>query len=130
IEHRIGEIVNGAGMAFSCQVSLSFERCYPALVNDLEQTRFATEVMREVVGTDKVSTDIPAVMGSEDFSFMLLERPGCYVFLGNGGGDHRLPGHGPGPCLVHNPSYDFNDDIIPIGATYFVRLAQRLLKTS
>lgn len=62
-------------------------------------------------------------MGAEDFSFMLLEVPGCYVWLGNGDGDHRSAGHGLGPCTLHNGSYDFNDALLPIGVTYWVRLA-------
>ena len=66
-------------------------------------------------------------MGAEDFAFMLQEKPGCYVFIGNGEGDHRSSGHGLGPCNLHNPSYDFNDALLPIGATYWVRLAQALL---
>ena len=67
------------------------------------------------------------VMAAEDFAHMLEVRPGCYAFIGNGDGGHRLPDHGPGPCVIHNTSYDFNDAIIPIGATYFVRLVQRWL---
>ena len=66
-------------------------------------------------------------MGSEDFAYMLLARPGCYVGIGNGDGGHREAGHGAGPCTLHNPSYDFNDELIPIGATYWVRLAERYL---
>jgi hippurate hydrolase len=66
-------------------------------------------------------------MGAEDFSYMLLERPGSYAFIGNGAGGHREMGHGAGPCTLHNASYDFNDEIIPIGATYWVRLAERFL---
>jgi len=74
-----------------------------------------------------VTDNFPAVMGAEDFAHMLLARPGCYAFLGNGDGDHRLDGHGPGPCIIHNTSFDFNDEIIPIGASYFVKLVQRWL---
>ena len=66
-------------------------------------------------------------MGAEDFSYMLQQRPGAYVIIGNGGGDHRDPGHGAGPCTLHNASYDFNDEILPLGASFFVRLAQRWL---
>ena len=66
-------------------------------------------------------------MGAEDFSYMLLAKPGCYSFIGNGEGAHRDIGHGGGPCTLHNPSYDFNDDLIPLGATYWVRLAEAWL---
>jgi hippurate hydrolase len=68
-------------------------------------------------------------MGAEDFAHMLRVNPGCYAFIGNGDGAHRLPDHGPGPCIIHGTSFDFNDEIIPIGASYFVRLAQRWLST-
>jgi len=79
------------------------------------------------VGAECVQPQEPT-MGAEDFSYMLLEKPGCYVFLGNGDGTHRDAGHGLGPCTLHNPSYDFNDSLIPLGATYWVRLAEAWLK--
>jgi metal-dependent amidase/aminoacylase/carboxypeptidase family protein len=66
-------------------------------------------------------------MPSEDFAYMLLARPGAYCFIGNGDGNHRAPGHGEGPCMLHNPSYDFNDALTPLGATYWVRLARAWL---
>jgi hippurate hydrolase len=66
-------------------------------------------------------------MGAEDFAFMLQARPGAYCFIANGDGSHREFGHGAGPCTLHNPSYDFNDDLIPLGATYWVRLAEEWL---
>ena len=66
-------------------------------------------------------------MGAEDFSFYLLEKPGCYFLIGNGDGAHRLGGHGAGPCMLHNPSYDFNDELIPLGASMWVRLAESWL---
>lgn len=130
IERRMGEVVTGSAATFGCEVSMHFERCYPSLVNDDAQTRFAVEVMREVAGVDQVTDDIAPLMGSEDFSFMLAERPGCYVLLGNGMGGHREAGHGPGAGRLHNPSYDFNDAAIPLGAAYFVRLAERYLGVS
>ena len=71
--------------------------------------------------------DQAPIMAAEDFSFMLEAVPGCYAFIGNGDGDHRLPGHGEGPCLVHNPSYDFNDAVLPLGASYLATLARRWL---
>ncbi len=66
-------------------------------------------------------------MGAEDFSYMLQAKPGAYVFISNGDGQHRDMGHGGGPCTLHNPSYDFNDDLIPLGATMWVRLAEAWL---
>jgi hippurate hydrolase len=83
--------------------------------------------MRAVVGADKVDTNVEPSMGAEDFAFMLQERPGCYVFLGNGEGEHRAHGHGLGPCQLHNGSYDFNDQLLPIGASYWVRLVEMSL---
>ncbi len=65
-------------------------------------------------------------MGAEDFAYMLQAKPGAYCFIANGDGTHRDMGHGAGPCMLHNPSYDFNDDLIPLGATYWVRLAETL----
>lgn len=66
-------------------------------------------------------------MGAEDFAYMLQAKPGAYCFIANGDGGHRALGHGGGPCTLHNPSYDFNDALIPLGATYWVRLAQEWL---
>ena len=66
-------------------------------------------------------------MGAEDFAYMLQAKPGAYCFIANGDGSHREMGHGGGPCMLHNPSYDFNDDLIPLGATYWVRLAEAWL---
>ena len=83
----------------------------------------AAKVLGGVESATGVDLDYPAVMGSEDFAHMLRVRPGCYAFIGNGDGGHRLPEHGPGPCIIHNTSFDFNDEIIPIGASYFVKLA-------
>ena len=68
-------------------------------------------------------------MGAEDFAYMLMAKPGCYAFIANGDGDHRAMGHGGGPCMLHNPSYDFNDQLIPLGATYWVRLTEAWLPT-
>jgi hippurate hydrolase len=79
------------------------------------------------VGSDGTKPDIEPTMGSEDFAFMLLEKPGCYVFIGNGDGTHRDSGHGLGPCNLHNPSYDFNDDLLPVGASFWVQLAKQFL---
>lgn len=127
IERRMGEIVAGAAATFGCEAELHFERCYPALENHPAQTVLALDVMREIVGDTHVIAQIPQLMGSEDFAFMLAQRPGCYVLLGNGDGQHRAAGHGAGPCRLHSPSYDFNDAAISLGAAYFVRLAHRFL---
>ena len=128
IEHRMRTIAEHTAAAFDASVEFKFKRNYPPLVNHAKETAFATEVMRAVVGVENVDAQVEPTMGAEDFAFMLQEKPGCYVFIGNGDGDHRDIGHGLGPCNLHNPSYDFNDDLLPIGATYWVRLAETYLK--
>ena len=127
IEAGMRRIVDGTAATFGADASLRFERAYPPLVNHADETAFAVGVMRDVVGEANVATDVEPTMGAEDFAFMLEAKPGCYVFIGNGDGTHREMGHGLGPCMLHNPSYDFNDALIPIGATYWVRLAERFL---
>ena len=127
IEAGLRRIADGVAQAHGCTAEVSFRRASPPVINHEGQARFAAEVMREVVGADAVDEFFPAVMGAEDFAHMLRVRPGCYAFIGNGGGEHRLPDHGPGPCIIHNTSFDFNDEIIPIGASYYVRLVQRWL---
>ncbi len=127
IEAGMAQIVEHSAAALGASATLRFKRNYPPTINHHEQTLFAASVMREVVGEENVRSNLEPTMGSEDFAFMLLKRPGCYFFIGNGGGEHRMPGHGEGPCMLHNPSYDFNDALIPIGATVWVRLAERYL---
>jgi hippurate hydrolase len=82
--------------------------------------------MAQLVGAENVQEFEPT-MGAEDFSYFLLEKPGCYFLIGNGDGSHRIGGHGLGPCMLHNPSYDFNDDLIPLGATLWVNMAEQWL---
>ena len=127
IEKTMRQMASGIAQAHGCTAEVSFVRASPPVVNHVAEAKFAAEVMREVVGADAVEENYDAVMSAEDFAHMLKVKPGCYAFIGNGEGAHRLPGHGVGPCLIHNTSYDFNDDILPVGATYFARLAQRWL---
>jgi hippurate hydrolase len=127
IENGLRRLAEGIAAAHGCRAEVAFRRASPPVVNHAREARFASEVMREVVGAERVQEGFPAVMGAEDFAHMLRARPGCYAFIGNGDGGHRLADHGPGPCIVHNTSFDFNDEIIPIGASYFVRLAQKWL---
>jgi amidohydrolase len=104
---------------------LQFVRAYPPLVNWDEQTDFAAKVATDVFGASKVELNTPPHGGAEDFSFYLEKVPGCYLFIGNGGGGHREAAyHGMGPCELHNPNYDFNDALLPIGSTYWVKLVQ------
>ena len=128
IEHRMRAIAEHTANAFDAQVDFQFIRNYPPLINHAKETAFAIDVMKTIVGDDNVDAQVEPTMGAEDFAFMLQEKPGCYVFIGNGEGAHREAGHGLGPCNLHNPSYDFNDDLLPIGATYWVRLAESYLK--
>lgn len=127
IETRIDELTRLTCQAFNCEAQFTFDRKYPPTLNHPLETAFSTQVLKDVFGTENVSEDIQPSMGGEDFALMLKERPGCYIWIGNGQGDHRMPGHGMGPCMLHNSSYDFNDELIPIGATYWVELAKRWL---
>lgn len=128
IERRMQTIAEHTASAFDAQLEFKFQRNYPPLINHAQETAFAVDVMRAIVGEDKVNTQVEPTMGAEDFAFMLQTKPGCYVFIGNGEGAHRDVGHGLGPCNLHNPSYDFNDDLLPLGATYWVRLAEQFLE--
>jgi hippurate hydrolase len=103
-----------------------FVRNYPPTINSAKEAEFARKVMACIVGEAHVQAQEPT-MGAEDFAYMLMAKPGCYVFIANGDGAHREMGHGGGPCMLHNPSYDFNDALIPLGATYWVRLAEAWL---
>jgi amidohydrolase len=127
IERRMNEIAAGLAAGFGATVDFSFKRNYPPLINHPAQTAFAVEAMRAVVGSDNVDANVEPTMGAEDFAFMLQEKPGCYVFIGNGDGDHRVGGHGLGPCQLHNGSYDFNDQLLPIGASFWARLVEMSL---
>jgi metal-dependent amidase/aminoacylase/carboxypeptidase family protein len=108
---------------------VNFDRNYPPTVNHLREAEIAATVGDAVLGPGKVIRDIDPTMGGEDFAFMLQHRPGAYLFLGNGTatGAHRSEGHGAGPCTLHNASYDFNDELIPIGASYWVHLVAHFL---
>ena len=126
IERRMQEIAEHTCAAFGASCEFQFRRNYPPTVNHPAETAFVREVLAGIVGADQVLVQEPT-MGAEDFAYMLQARPGCYIFIANGEGAHREIGHGGGPCTLHNPSYDFNDDLIPLGATYWVRLAEQWL---
>jgi len=130
IEQRMHDIARHTAAAFGAHIRFCFKRNYPPLINHDKETRFAIEIMRSIVGEDKVDAQTEPTMGAEDFAFMLQEKPGCYVFIGNGEGGHRTEGHGLGPCNLHNASYDFNDELLPLGATYWVRLVEAYLRAS
>ncbi len=127
MEARMRTIAEHTAAAFDAEVDFQFKRNYPPLINHAQETAFAVGVMESIVGAANVDSHVEPSMGAEDFAFILQEKPGCYVFIGNGEGAHRSAGHGLGPCNLHNPSYDFNDELLPIGATYWVRLAETFL---
>ena len=126
IEVRMKEIAEHTSAAFGATCDFEFERNYPPTINHIAETAFFQRVAADVVGPANVH-DFEPTMGAEDFSYFLQHKPGCYFLIGNGDGSHRIGGHGMGPCMLHNPSYDFNDDLIPLGATMWVRLAETWL---
>jgi hippurate hydrolase len=130
IEKQMEEVAVNTAAAFGAEVEFKFRRNYPPLVNHPEATRFAVEVMKSVVGADKVDDKVEPSMAAEDFAYFLQARPGCYIFIGNGEGDHRDGGHGLGPCVLHNGSYDFNDKLLPVGASFWVKLVEASLPPS
>jgi hippurate hydrolase len=118
-ERRVREIAVKVAEALGARAEVRYLRGYPATVNSPAEARFAARVGERVFGKDKVRTDLDPVMGGEDFSYMLLARPGAYVLLGQGGG--------PGACFLHSPGYDFNDEVIPLGAGYLAALVEEAL---
>ncbi|MDE2368333.1 MAG: amidohydrolase [Burkholderiales bacterium] len=126
IESHMRRVAEHTCAAFGAGCEFEFKRNYPPTVNHAAETEFIRETLAGVVGAQNVHAFEPT-MGAEDFSFFLQAKPGCYFVIGNGDGAHRDGGHGLGPCMLHNPSYDFNDDLIPLGATAWVRIAERWL---
>jgi len=123
IEQRMRRIAKATCEAFDARCDFEFTRKYPPTVNDSRETDFVRKVLGTYFGSDNVKECEPT-LGSEDFSYFLLQKPGCYFVMGNGDGAHRLPDHGGGPCVLHNASYDFNDALIPIGGSAWVRLVE------
>jgi amidohydrolase len=117
LQKRIGEVAEGTARLYGATAKVSYHRGYPVLVNHARETAFAAEVAREIVGDTKVDTDLAPVMGAEDFSYMLEERPGAFIFVGNGDS-----------AGLHHPAYNFNDEVIPVGTSYWVRLTETALK--
>ena len=126
IERRMRQVAEHTCAAHEARCEFEFARNYPPTVNSPAEAAFARQVMVDILGEDKVLAQEPT-LGGEDFAYMLQAKPGAYCFIANGDGGHRDAGHGAGPCTLHNPSYDFNDALIPLGATYWVRLAQAWL---
>jgi hippurate hydrolase len=127
-ERQIRQIAELTARAHGASAAVDFQRTYPPTVNHPVQAELAARVADGIVGVDNVVRNVDPTLGAEDFSFMLRARPGAYLFIGNGDGAHRDAGHGAGPCTLHNASYDFNDELIPIGGTFWVRLAEEFLR--
>jgi amidohydrolase len=116
LEKRIPEIVEGTAKVYGAKVTMKYRRGYPVLKNHAAQTDFAASVAKEIAGKDKVDTNMAPVMGAEDFSYMLNARPGAFIFVGNGD-----------TAGLHHPAYNFNDDAIPVGTSYWVKLVETAL---
>jgi hippurate hydrolase len=121
MEANLVSIAEGVAAAMGATAEVDLRMIFVPTVNDIQESEFAARVCGEMVGAENVARDPPVAMGSEDFSFMLHEVPGCYINLGNAGED------GVGVCEVHNPSYDFNDAALPLGASFFAHLIERRL---
>ncbi|MGY8956958.1 MAG: M20 aminoacylase family protein [Alphaproteobacteria bacterium] len=119
VEPAMKRIADGVCAAYGATAELHYEKRYPATVNSVEETELAAEAATEIVGSEAINRSPVPSMGSEDFAYMLREKPGSYVWVGNGAGE--------GGCMLHNPGYDFNDDIIPIGASYWATLVEQVL---
>ena len=116
LEQRVVATVENTARAFGAEADITYKRDYPVTVNHNDQTAFAAEVARAVSGNDQVSTEMPPVMGAEDFSFMLNERPGAMIMTGNGDS-----------AGLHHPEYNFNDDVIPVGVSYWATLVEKAM---
>jgi amidohydrolase len=113
VEKRLHEVVEGTARLYGGKATLTYTRNYPVTRNHEQQTGFAVSVAREIAGSDRVDTNAAPIMGAEDFSFMLEARPGAFIFVGNGEGES-----------LHHPRYNFNDEAIPLGTSYWVRLVE------
>jgi hippurate hydrolase len=117
VERRVREVVEGTARLYGAKATLNYKRDYPVTMNHDRQTTFAAEIASQVVGKNRVDTTVPPVMGAEDFSFMLNARPGAFIFIGNGDS-----------AGLHHPAYNFNDEVIPVGTSYWVKLVETALR--
>ena len=117
VEKRLHEVIEGTAKLYGAKAKLVYKRDYPVTRNHERQTEFAAEIARDVVGKDRVDDQVAPVMGAEDFSYMLEARPGAFIFVGNGD-----------TAGLHHPAYDFNDELIPVGASYWVKLVETALR--
>ena len=116
LEKRLPVVVESTAAAYGAKATLTYKRGYPVLVNHDNQTEFAASVAGQIAGQDKVDSGLPPMMGAEDFSFMLNSRPGAFIWIGNGAS-----------AGLHHPSYNFNDEAIPFGTSYWVKLVETAL---
>ena len=119
VERRLHEVCSGVAMGLGATAHVRYERVYPATVNSRDEARFATEVAQKLLGHDHVDRKLEPSMGAEDFSFMLQVKPGAYLRLGQGADN------GVGSCFLHNSRYDFNDDVLPLGAALHAGLIEQ-----
>jgi len=116
LEKRLREVAEGTAAAQGATAKVGYWRGYPVLSNHARETEFAAGVAQQVAGADRVDTDLPPMMGAEDFAYMLNERPGAFIWIGNGDS-----------AGLHHPAYNFNDDVIPFGTSYWVKLVETRL---
>jgi amidohydrolase len=116
LRERVHEIVEGTARAYGCRADLTYTSDYPVLVNDANRAAFVADVASEIAGPNKVNRDFPPMMSAEDFAFMLQQRPGAFIYVGNGDS-----------AGLHHPAYNFNDEAIPFGTSYWARLAETAL---
>jgi metal-dependent amidase/aminoacylase/carboxypeptidase family protein len=118
IERRLSDLCNAVALGFGATASVHYERIYPATINSETEAEFAAAVADGLVGPEHVVRDMDPSMGSEDFSFMLQVKPGAYLRLGQGG---------EGSCFLHNSRYDFNDEVLPLGAALHAGLVEQAM---
>ena len=119
IEQRMKQLAQGVAAGFGATAEVDFRATFAPTVNNVDEAEYAAKICNDLVGQENVDRSPPLIMASEDFSYMLQEVPGCYLNIGNGDGE--------GGCEVHNPSYDFNDSALPLGASFFAHLIETRL---
>ena len=119
VERAIERLCAGMASTFGARISVRYDHHYPPTINSVAETELCRQVARDVFGAEHLRVDEMPSMGAEDFAYFLREKPGCYVWLGNGPGS--------GGCTLHNPHYDFNDQLLPLGISYWVRLVETAL---
>lgn len=128
IENQMKQLSTGLCAAFGASAELTLERKYPPTINTPDHAALAKRALEKLPEVSAVHSNLPPTMGAEDFAFMLQQKPGAYLWIGNGEGGHRTNGHGIGPCTLHNPSYDFNDRILPLGVKAWLAITSEFLE--